>query len=288
MGQVVGSREVIPADCLRLLTWNLNRRRRIGGQAAAIASRTPDIIALQELTLTSTILWRTSLAEIDLRHVTDSFAASPLWDAVGPRRYGLLIASRFPLISLGPVTDACWPERILSASVTTPKGLVTVHTTHVPPGSSNGWIKVQMLEAAAAIVSAKLDLPCVLCGDFNTPQVETPHGRIVTWAERIDSKSSVRVCKRKRGEDARRWDDAERSVLQGGKSGKLIDAYRHLHGYARQEYSWFVKRGRLVTGRRFDHVFCSRDMMVNRCEYLHSVREQGLSDHSALELDFEF
>jgi len=34
--------------------------------------------------------------------------------------------------------------------------------------------------------------------------------------------------------------------------------------------------------------FCSRNLRVRRCEYLHTVREQGLSDHSALELEFEF
>ena len=48
-----------------------------------------------------------------------------------------------------------------------------------------------------------------------------------------------------------------------------------------------MKRGEMRVGRRFDHIFCSRDIRVSRCEYLHGVREAGLSDHSALEIDFE-
>ena len=68
---------------------------------------------------------------------------------------------------------------------------------------------------------------------------------------------------------------------------QLIDAYRHVHGYARQEFSWFVKRGERRIGRRFDHAFCTRDLRIRRCEYIHDVREDALSDHAALELDFE-
>ena len=83
------------------------------------------------------------------------------------------------------------------------------------------------------------------------------------------------------GGDARRWDAAERTIMEGGRSQQLIDAYRHVHGYGRQEFSWFLKRGQKRTGRRFDHAFCSRELRISRCEYLHSVRDDGLSDHAA-------
>jgi exonuclease III len=42
--------------------------------------------------------------------------------------------------------------------------------------------------------------------------------------------------------------------MEGGSRRHLLDAYRHLHGYGRQEFSWFVKRGERRIGRRFDHV----------------------------------
>ena len=75
--------------------------------------------------------------------------------------------------------------------------------------------------------------------------------------------------------------------MEGGPNKILIDAYRHLHGYGRQEFSWFLKRKQLRIGRRFDHAFCSLDLKVLACDYLHHIRNQGLSDHSALELDFD-
>jgi exonuclease III len=182
---------------------------------------------------------------------------------------------------------AVWPERLLSAQVLTPNYAVTVHTTHIPPGSSNKGTKINMVEAVLAVVSESSAAPRILCGDFNLPQAETPQGRIVTWAERVQAGEEPRLRSRYYGVDARRWDFAERSVMEGGEQRVFVDAYRYLHGYGREDFSWYLKRGPLRIGRRFDHVFCSPDVRIVRCEYLHDVRERGLSDHSALELDFD-
>ena len=65
--------------------------------------------------------------------------------------------------------------------------------------------------------------------------------------------------------------------MEGGARRPLIDAYRHLHGYGREEFSWFVKRKARRIGRRFDHVFCSREFVIKGCEYLHRLREDGLA-----------
>ena len=243
------------------------------------------MVAFQEVTPTSIALLRVGLPDFGLSQVIDSFAASVPWAATGPRRYGVVIASRFPLTHVASRQVVPWPERILSAAVATPTGVVTIHTTHIPPGSSNGWKKVEMLEAVLAVTSEVDGLPCILCGDFNVPQAETPEGRIVTWAERVAKGIEPRLRARHRGGDGHRWDAAERTVMEGG-SQKLIDAYRSLHGYGRQEFSWFVRRGQTRIGRRFDHAFCSQELVIGRCEYLHEVREAGLSDHAALELDF--
>src|SRR5262245_10983329 len=120
---------------MRLLTWNLNGRRRIERQAAAIARRVPDIVALQELTSNSIGAWRLALAEASTRNLIDSFSNSPRWPAVGPRKYGLLIASRFLLVYRTAEQKVPWPERVLSVEVSTPDGMINVHTTHIPPGS---------------------------------------------------------------------------------------------------------------------------------------------------------
>ena len=105
---------------MRLLTWNLNGRRSVGRQAAAVADREPDILALQKLTSNSVPGWRTALTDSGLTHVIDSFANAPSWQAAGLRRYGLLIGSRFPLLHLLSEHPVLWPERVLTALVTTP------------------------------------------------------------------------------------------------------------------------------------------------------------------------
>jgi exonuclease III len=271
---------------VRLLTWNLNGRRRIDGQIAFIASRAPDVVTLQEVTGRSAALFRQELLQCGFAHVVDSFTASTPWVAAGPRRYGLLIASRHPLAAQPSSLAVPWPERLLSADIAIPHRSLTIHTTHIPPGSSNGWMKVKMLEAVAQVV-AESPPPLILCGDFNTPQAETLDGKIVTWGERWIAGKPPRVQARKRGGPGDRWDAAERTILEGGRDSALIDAFRALHGYERQDFSWFVRRGELRIGRRFDHVFCSRDIRLRRCEYLHDVRENGLSDHSAMEVEFE-
>ena len=181
----------------------------------------------------------------------------------------------------------CWPERMLSAAVTTPVGPLLLHTTHIPPGSSNGATKIFMIEGVLAVAAAAHPTRQILCGDFNLPQLETIEGRIVTWAERVGSTGIPKLRRRWRGQPGSRWDQAERGVMEGGANKILIDAYRHLHGYGRQEFSWFLKRKKLLVGRRFDHAFCSLDVKVLGCEYLHDFRTGGLSDHSALELDFD-
>jgi exonuclease III len=217
----------------------------------------------------------------------DSFASSPTWEAVSHRRYGLLVASRFPLTPASSTHAVHWPERLLSAEVAMPNSPVTIHTTHIPPGSSNGWNKIKMLESVLGLVATPSAGPRLLCGDFNVPKLELPDGRVVTAAEHVADGLEPRLRIRFRGDDGRRWDLVERTLMQGGAGRELIDAYRFLHGYGREEFSWYLKRGPLRSGRRFDHVFCSPDLKIVRCEYLHEMRVQGLSDHSALELDFE-
>jgi exodeoxyribonuclease III len=230
---------------------------------------------------------RRELAAIGVVHAIDSFTVAPSWEAKGPRRYGLMIAARFPLAPSPTEVAVCWPERMLSAAVAAPAGPLLLHTTHIPPGSSNGPTKIAMIEGVLAVVADAHPARQILCGDFNLPQLETTEGQIVTWAERVGSAGSVKIRRTWRGQPASRWDQAERGIMEGGTNKILIDAYRHLHGYGRQEFSWFLTRKELRVGRRFDHVFCSPDVSVLACEYIHDLRIRGLSDHSALELDFD-
>jgi exonuclease III len=83
------------------------------------------------------------------------------------------------------------------------------------------------------------------------------------------------------------WDAAELGVVPGLRELGYRDAYRTLHGYRDPAPSWTWKR---IAGHdggwRLDHIFASADLEPTSCAYHHAWREDGLSDHSALEADF--
>jgi exodeoxyribonuclease-3 len=60
----------------------------------------------------------------------------------------------------------------------------------------------------------------------------------------------------------------------------FVDAFRFFHP-SKNEYSWFSREN---NGYRFDHIFVSEKMskILNDCFYIHDVRLQKLSDHSAM------
>jgi exodeoxyribonuclease III len=277
------------AHALRLISWNVNGRiERLRDQVAALRERQPDIVALQEARSTTVPGLKAELHRIGLEHSVDSFSlAADRTVLTGHRQYGELMASRWSLSTLPP--DAFrvpWTERVLSALVESPWGVIEIHTAHIPPGSTNGWKKIEMFEGIYERLACICDRSRILCGDFNTPQKEMPDGQIVTWGQdEVDGKF---VCWGFwRGDTGKRWDRGERDILHGLAKFDLPDMYRTLHGYGAEDFSWYWKGKERHIGRRFDHVFASRDLNPVRCQYLHSLREAGLSEHSAIEVDFE-
>jgi hypothetical protein len=61
-----------------------------------------------------------------------------------------------------------------------------MHTTHIPPGVTNGWTKIEMLAGVYRELAHPSVIPRMLCGDFNTPQLELPTGEVMTWGQRIN------------------------------------------------------------------------------------------------------
>lgn len=275
---------------MKLLSWNLNYRRAcIPRQIAAIAARAPDVVALQEVSVRSVEAFADAFERAGLRHAADSFSLSP-GDRIlrGPRRYGEMIISRFPLEVTPPGRfDLPWPERVLSAVVCLPGCPIELHTVHIPPGSSNGWIKIETLEGLFTGLAVESQRPRILCGDFNTPREESRDGTIVTWGQVVRSDGSIRIRRSIRGKPGARWDAAERSILSGLAAHDLHDIFRLLHGYETEAFSWELRRGALRKPRRFDHVFASRGLRPRSCRYLHDVRTAGLSDHAMIEAEFD-
>jgi exonuclease III len=148
------------------------------------------------------------------------------------------------------------------------------------PNAANGRVKVETLRALRRGLETPARAPRVLCGDLNTPRRELPDGKTISFA--CDSRGRVRPD---RGCD---WDAAELGVVPGLQDVGYRDAYRTLHGYESGSPSWTWKA---IAGHdggwRLDHIFLSEELLPVACQYHHDWREQGLSDHSALETDFE-
>lgn len=257
---------------MRLISWNVARRvSRLAEQAAAVAARETDILALQEVTSRSLPLWRAACGRLGLAHVVCSLDdAPPGREPASRRRTGVLVAAREPL-QVARVIEPPWPETVIGTLV---GGEVEVHCAHVP-NAANGWIKVRTLEAIRAGLAAAPTGPRVLCGDLNTPRREYPDGRVVSFA--CDSRARLRP---ERGEA---WDNGELGVVPGLRDLGYVDAFRELNGYRRAEPSWVWKQS--GGGWRLDHVFASRELPPTGCRYHHEWRDEGLSDHSAIEAD---
>jgi endonuclease/exonuclease/phosphatase family metal-dependent hydrolase len=179
------------------------------------------------------------------------------------------------------------PERLLSAMIASPWGAIEVYNTHIPDGSTNGAQKIAAFVHLFKRLAYSPAHPRILCGDFNSPQAELADGQIVTWGQVLGTDGMVRFWPAKRGMSGKEWDRGERLVLDVLSVYDMPDVYRGLHGYGVEDFSWYVPAGGHLVGRRFDHVFASSALRARECRYLHSWREEGLSDHSAIEAVFD-
>ena len=75
-------------------------------------------------------------------------------------------------------------------------------------------------------------------------------------------------------------------MIEGLDQLGMVDAFRTLHDYTAQQFTWYLRRKGKAVGRRFDHVCCSEAMGVSECRYLHDLRQSGLSDHSGMLAEF--
>jgi exonuclease III len=264
---------------MRVITWNVARRSsRLADQAARLAGRDPDVVALQEVTDSTLPVWRALVERIGLPHVRASLdTADPSRAPASRRRTGVLLASRAPLGDPSATLPVPWPETALAAIADTVIGPVEVHCLHVP-NAANGWVKPHTLQAVRTGLELAPRRARVVCGDLNTPRRELETGEVVSFAR--DSRGRLRP---ERGPE---WDEAELGVVPGLRELGYRDVFRFLHGYGSREPSWTWRR---ISGHgggwRLDHMFSSAELRPEASVYHHGWRDEGLSDHSALEGD---
>ena len=266
---------------IRLITWNVaGRSKRLAEQAGAVAAREPDVVALQEVTRRTRPLWARAFELMGLTHVSASSVDGGLSGEALGRRTLVMIATRVALEEVHKPLAVPRPESALSVLVRSSSGPLEIHCVHVP-NAANGWVKVETLRALRRGLQTPTRAQRVLCGDLNTPRRELPDGTTVSFAR--DSRGRLRL---ERGPE---WDAAELGVVPGLRELGYRDAFRTCNGYASRSPSWTWKT---IAGHdggwRLDHVFLSAGLRPLACQYHHQWREEGLSDHSALETDLEY
>jgi exonuclease III len=247
-------------------------------KCAKSRSRNPSIICLQEVREKSLNTFKIELQKVGFEYFYDSV----LLAKKNIRTKGNIIASKNPSQHLPDYIRTPHPESILSIQIISSIGKIMIHNTHIPNGSTYGWTKIETFEAIYKKLSTERDNFRILCGDFNSPQAESTNGETITWGQRITAENEVITRRNKH-----RWHEGELCVIRELEKFNLPDVYRYLYGYQKEDYSFVVvRKGKVVSRRRFDHIFASKELNPQNCEYIHSFREEGLSDHSPLEIIF--
>jgi exonuclease III len=259
---------VAMADPVTVLTWNVaGRLTRLDEQADRVLAHEPGVVCLQEIIPNALPRWTAHLQRAGYTVLASRVAP----DAPRVNRLGVLVAARAPLTSAA-LPDVPWPERLLGADVHPPAWprALRVVTLHAPLSARADHVKIRTLEAVHDALAALDDgLPAILCGDLNTPQYEARDGTVQTFAQTRTGR-----LRPGRGE---RHDRIERMIVTGPAGWR--DAFRTLHGYEARDRSW--KTGR-HPGYRLDHILISSGLAAQACAYDHGLREDGLSDHSAM------
>ena len=244
---------------LKVLTWNVaGRTGRLADQVRTVLRQDADIVCLQEVRESTRPVWAEALASAGLSQVADSSGRSD-------RRLFNLTASHWPVTELDRFAVP-QPERVVSVRVRTDRGAIEVHNIHVPPLRGDGAAKIETLVATHEALAVPSSGHRLLCGDLNTA------GREFAGSD---------------PEITGRWAIAEGLLLRGLADWDLHDIYRELHGTRGTEVSCSTPGHYRKKGSRLDHMLASRSLRPVHCEYQHGWRQEGFSDHSAVEGIFE-
>jgi endonuclease/exonuclease/phosphatase family metal-dependent hydrolase len=267
---------------INVVTWNVNLR--VADVLDALNGVVePDVLTLQEVRFSQRTAFEKRLGKMGLKCCPDSQRHTR------GKVYGNLIASRWTIEPIQPRysrDEPPWRELLVQASVSVDGRSFLVINVHIPNGSGYGWKKIDTFNALRDMARRAKDRPCIVTGDFNEPQlIPLQDGRrLVTWGQWWDARQGRFVCWRPRKDPSGRprsdeeWDETVRWLFEKEDEHGMRHAYWEAQGRGVMPVS-HVTHGQ---ARWFDHMFVSRNFHVERCEYLHEVRLEGHSDHSAL------
>ena len=269
-------------DSFKIVSWNTAKRlKRIDNQIECILKLKADVVALQEIIPSTEKIFKECLKSLYPYQVSSFELTEDVSILIKKRSFGELLLSKFPISPQDPqLVNVPWTERILSAKLNLGHISILVHTTHIPPGSSNGWIKIEMINGIVDhLIKNKQKLPQLLCGDFNTPKFESKEAGVVTFGQRLDSSGNPRI--NSNGLD---WDASERSLFEELCKHGILETFRQVHPNDYSSYSWKFIRKNKIFKRRFDHIFASDTLKAIQCKY--PQIPSGLSDHFPIFAEF--
>ena len=204
---------------MKCISWNIGKNFKIIDQQLKIVDdEKPDILALQEVTNKS-FNKINEILRSKFKFV--SFSLDLIKDkklSVGPRKLGVLTASNYKLEKRDlKELNIPWRERILNHNIYTDKKKIRFYNAYIPPGSSNGWIKIETLEGIFKGLNISSSEPRILCGDFNIPQAENHRHNVITFAQKMKLKGKPKLKKSFRGGSGKRWGQAERNFQPNGR-----------------------------------------------------------------------
>lgn len=178
--------------------------------------------------------------------------------------YRTVLASRSAPLQTVDSGVAFLPHRAPAATVTVGDGPFGIVGLYVPsrgtPERRNQDKRAFQAAVTAALPGlAKVfpDMPVIVAGDLNViePGHQPAHAVFGKW---------------------------EYAFYESFAAAGFTDAYRHQHP-SKIDHSWFGRSGR---GFRFDHVFSTarHAREITECTYLQAPREEGLTDHAAMNL----
>jgi exonuclease III len=148
---------------MKVLTWNLNNRKRDSlHQVLFVTDREPDIVVLTEVHPSRIDLWREALKGYDVAHTT----------SVSERPRALLLASKDQKL--------CARKRLGGHVIRAQVGALTAVGAHIPNASNNGSPRKMHFLRYLAVQQGD---PIIVAGDFNCPKSELPDGSIVGWGK---------------------------------------------------------------------------------------------------------
>lgn len=250
----------------------------------------PDIIALNEVSrhrrdvwidelndigyteIVHTLDWAEELGESEIPPHQDYNHVNGNLTAVHEGFVGRDLTRLQPSIRYGPWEGADlkdWdtnvPEKILNATVELNDTTLELWNVRAVPGSMHGEEKIKILKNTYNRIVKGSESPCLLTGDFNTPDRELADGTTIPWRHGED------------GEVAGQWQKAELNILTGLEEKGMIDVFREQHGYgeldildvshATQTADPLAVAPEDIEGKRFDHMIASSDLNPKYCYY---------------------